>query len=250
VLGEPDVDRLWEVVATTVRLDEPDPIAAWHEHIARLEARAGRLNDRRFDALRYLGPGTDLTIGLHADSVWFTAAEESIGIEHVANMPTEEVYTAPDARRADGVVSATYPLELFGAVIRGLRVRFEGGVATEIHAEEGEEVIRAHVNADEGGRRLGEVALVDRTSRVGQTGLVFFNTLFDENAASHVALGSSNIRCVPRGRDLSPDECNAAGINHSKIHTDFMIGSPQVTVSGVTADGVETPILVSGEWVL
>jgi aminopeptidase len=250
VFGEPDVARLWEAVASTVRLDEPDPVSAWQEHIRRLSLRAEGLNRRRFDALSYRGPGTDLTVGLHPDSTWLAALDVSNGIEHVANMPTEEVYTTPDARRVDGTVAATYPLELSGAVIRGLRIRFESGRAIEIEADEGQEVIRAHLASDDGALRLGEVALVDRTSRVGQTGLVFHNTLFDENAASHIALGAAILGATPRAESMTPDERHAAGINHSSVHTDFMIGSPAVTVGGIATNGGETPIMEDGNWLL
>ena len=250
VFGEPDLERLWQAVATAVRLDEPDPVAAWHEHIERLEFRAGALNGRRFDALRYRGPGTDLTVGLHSDSLWQAALDESIGIRHVANMPTEEVFTTPDARRVDGIVRSTYPLQIQGTVVRGLEVRFEAGRADEVRADEGQELMRAHVAADDGAARLGEVALVDAHSRVGKTGLVFYDTLFDENAASHIALGASILQCVDGASKLSPDERHARGINHSSIHTDFMIGSPELAISGVTTAGDEVAILHDGDWVL
>jgi aminopeptidase len=250
VFGEPDVGRLWRAVAGAVRLDEPDPVSAWQAHIERLSRRAEGLNERRFAALRYRGPGTDLAVGLHPDSTWLTARDVSNGIAHVANMPTEEVYTTPDAQRVDGTVAATYPLEVSGAMIRGLRIRFESGRAVEVDADEGVDVIRAHLAADEGAIRLGEVALVDRTSRVGQTGLVFHNTLFDENAASHIALGAAIVGAIPRAESMSRAERQAAGINQSSVHTDFMIGSPDVAVSGVDANGHETPIIEDGDWAL
>jgi aminopeptidase len=251
VFGEPDVARLWQAVTTAVRLDEADPVAAWKAHLAVLDRRAALLNERRFDELRYRGPGTDLTIGLHPDSTWLSAIDiSSNGIECVANMPTEEVFTTPDARRVDGTVSATYPLQLQGNVIRGLRVRFEDGRAVEIHADEGESFIRAHIASDDGAARLGEVALVDRTSRVGRTGIVFYDTLFDENASSHIALGAAIKQAIPRARGLGDEELHAEGINHSSLHTDFMIGSPGVDVWGVTADAEEIPILAQGDWVL
>ena len=250
VFGEPDVERLWRAVATAVRLDEPDPVAAWQEHIANLEGRAHVLNARRFDALRYRGPGTDLTVGLHPDTRWQSALDESIGIKHLANMPTEEVFTAPDARRVDGTVRSTYPLQIQGTVVRGLEVRFEGGRAVEVRADEGNALMQAHIAADDGAARLGEIALVDASSRVGRTGLVFYDTLFDENASSHIALGSAILQCVGELAELAPDERHARGINHSSIHTDFMIGSPEVTVSGVTNDGSELPILADGDWIL
>jgi aminopeptidase len=250
VFGEPDVERLWQAVATTVRLDEPDPVAAWLEHIENLERRADALNTRRFDALGYRGPGTDLTVGLHPDAFWQSALEESQGIRHVANMPTEEVFTVPDARRVDGTVRSTYPLQIQGTVVRGLEIRFEGGRAVEVRADEGDALMKAHVASDDGAARLGEIALVDASSRVGKTGLVFYETLFDENAASHIALGSAILQCVGELAERAPDERHARGVNHSSIHTDFMIGSREVTVSGVTKDGVEVAILEDGNWVL
>ncbi|HEY4346147.1 MAG TPA: aminopeptidase [Gaiellaceae bacterium] len=250
VFGEPDIERLWAAVATAVRLDEPDPVAAWQTHIEALSKRAAALNARRFDALRYRGPGTDLTIGLLARSRWHAADDISRGIKHVANMPTEEVFTVPDARRTEGIVRSTYPLQLQGTVIRNLTIRFEEGRAVEVHADEGEEFIRAHIASDEGASRLGEAALVDRSSRVGQTGVVFYDTLFDENAASHIALGAAITQCVEGAEGLSEEEQVALGVNKSSLHTDFMIGSPEVDIWGVTAAGDEVPILKDGDWVL
>jgi aminopeptidase len=197
VFGEPDVERLWTAVGQAVRLDQPDPVAAWREHLDRLQQRADALNERRFDHLRYRGPGTDLTIGLHPDGDWQAALDESNGIKHVANMPTEEVFTTPDARRVEGTVRSTLPLQIQGNIVRGLEVRFEGGHAVEVHAETGEEVMRTHIATDEGSSRLGEVALVDGHSAVGKTGLVFYDTLFDENASSHIALGASIVQAIP-----------------------------------------------------
>jgi aminopeptidase len=250
VFGEPDVERLWDAVGTAVRLDEPDPVAAWRDHIARLQARATSLNERRFDHLRYRGPGTDLTIGLHPDSEWQAALDESRGIKHVANMPTEEVFTTPDARRVDGTVRSTLPLQIQGNIIRGLEVRFEGGRVAEIHAESGEEVMRTHAATDDGAARLGEVALVDGHSRVGKTGLVFYDTLFDENASSHIALGASIVQAVPGAGEQSAEERHARGVNHSSIHTDFMIGSNELEIDGVTAGGDAVPIMRNGDWLL
>jgi aminopeptidase len=250
VFGERDVDRLWDAVASAVRLDEPDPVAAWQTHMKNLVQRAGALNNRRFDALRYRGPGTDLTIGLHPDSTWLAASDEAHGIEFVPNMPTEEVFTAPDARRTNGTVRSTYPLQLQGTIVRGLEIRFENGRAVDVRAEHGEQLMRTHIGTDEGAARLGEVALVDGASRVGRSGIVFYDTLFDENAASHIALGMAILQGVDGSSKLSPDERQARGINHSSIHTDFMIGSSEVDVWGVDAHGNETPILRSGDWVL
>lgn len=250
VFGEPDVDRLWEAVATAVRLDEPDPVAAWREHIAVLQQRADQLNERRFDRLRYRGPGTDLTVGLHPESDWRAALDVSRGIEHVANMPTEEVYTAPDARRVEGIVRSTLPLQIQGTIVRDLTIRFEGGRAVEVTASTGQDVMRAHVATDPGAARLGEVALVDSASRVGKTGLVFYDTLFDENASSHIALGSAIVSAVRWAEGLTPQERDERGLNHSSIHTDFMIGSPELEVDGVDAGDRAVPILRDGDWQL
>jgi aminopeptidase len=250
VLGEPDVERLWEAVAQAVRLDQPDPVAAWRDHIERLQQRAQALNERRFDHLRYRGPGTDLTIGLHPDSEWQAALDESRGIKHVANMPTEEVFTTPDWRRTEGTVRSTLPLQIQGNIVRELEVRFEGGRAVEVKAASGEDVMRTHVATDDGAARLGEVALVDGHSAVGNTGLVFYDTLFDENAASHIALGASIVQAVAWAHELSPEERVERGVNHSSIHTDFMIGSNELEVDGVTKDGEAVPILRNGDWLL
>jgi aminopeptidase len=250
VFGEPDVERLWEAVGHAVRLDAPDPVAAWREHVARLNDRAAALNERRFDHLRYRGPGTDLTIGLHAESEWQAASDVSNGIEHVANMPTEEVFTTPDSRRVEGTVRSTLPLQIQGNIVRGLEIRFEDGRAVEVRAASGEDVMRTHVATDDGAARLGEVALVDGHSAVGETGLVFYDTLFDENAASHIALGAPILQAVPWASELEPDERVARGVNHSSIHTDFMIGSNDLEVDGVTASGEAVPILRNGDWLL
>ncbi len=250
VFGEPDVERLWQAVSTAVRLDEPDPVAAWREHIARLSRRAAALNERRFDHLRYRGPGTDLTVGLHPESEWQAALDESNGIEHVANMPTEEVFTTPDARRVDGVVRSTLPLQIQGNIVRELEVRFEGGRVAELHAASGEDVMRTHAATDAGAARLGEVALVDGDSRVGRTGIVFYDTLFDENASSHIALGASILQAVPWAAELSAEERAERGVNQSSVHTDFMIGSPELEVDGVTAGGEAIPLLRDGVWQL
>ena len=250
VFGEPDLDRLWDAVASAVRLDESDPIGAWRAHMRMLQDRAAKLNAQRFDALRYRGPGTELTVGLHPDSTWLAAADEVRGIDFVPNIPTEEVFTVPDARRADGIVRATYPLQIQGTIVRGLSVRFEGGRAVEVRADEGEELMRTYVATDDGAAHLGEVALVDGASRVGRSGIVFYDTLFDENAASHIALGMAILQGIDGAGALSPEDRRARGVNHSSIHTDFMIGSSELDISGLDAAGGETPILRHGDWVL
>jgi aminopeptidase len=250
VFDEPDVERLWDAVAHAVRLDADDPVAAWREHLDRLQSRAAALNERRFDHLRYRGPGTDLMIGLHPESAWQAALDHSNGIDHVANMPTEEVFTTPDSRRVEGRVRSTLPLQIQGNIVRDLEIRFEGGRAVQVKAGTGEDVMRTHVATDDGAARLGEVALVDGHSAVGETGLVFYDTLYDENAASHIALGAPILQAVEWAGELSPEERVEKGVNHSSIHTDFMIGSNELEVDGVTASGEAVPILRNGDWLL
>jgi aminopeptidase len=240
---EPDeaVARLRDQLAHVLRLDEPDPAAAWKARGDELVGVAGRLTERRFDALRFRGPGTDLSVGLFPGSIWMAARLNTAwGLEHYANLPSEETFTTPDPARVEGTVTATMPLDVSGAVIEGLRVRFEGGRAVQIDADTGADVLRGRAAKDEGAARLGEVALVDKAGRIAESGSVFFNTLLDENAASHIALGNAYRNTV--------DKRHWDEINESQIHIDFMIGSPEVVVWGVTTDGTEVPVLAGGDW--
>jgi aminopeptidase len=251
VFGQPDVDQLWKAIAATVRLDEPDPAAAWREHLETLDRRAAALTERAFDHLRYRGPGTDLTIGLLEGGKWLSGGGTSRdGRFHVANMPTEEVFTAPARGRAEGTVSSTSPLVLRGQIVRDLRVRFEQGRIVEVTASAGENVVRADVAQDEGASYLGEVALVDGSSPVGRTGLTFFNTLFDENASSHIAYGGGIVHALEGALEASPEERVELGINQSGVHIDFMIGGPEVDIDGVEAGGTAVPLLRGGDWQL
>jgi aminopeptidase len=250
--AEPDaaLARLWDAIAALCRLDHPDPTAAWRAHLAALDARRDRLNARRYSALVYTGPGTSLTIGLPEGHVWVSGqATSGNGIRFTANLPTEEVFTMPHRDRVDGIVSATKALSYGGSLIEHFRLRFSGGRIVEASASAGEQVLRSLLAIDEGAARLGEIALVPHGSPVSQSGLLFYSTLFDENAASHLAVGSAYRATLSGGEEMSDEEFERAGGNRSATHVDFMIGSGELDVDGRLGDGTTEPMMRSGEWV-
>jgi aminopeptidase len=243
VFGEPDVERLWEAVAFCTRLDEPDPVAAWRGHMARLEERATKLTELRFDALRYRGPGTDFTIGLLPTARWMSALfRRADGREYVPNMPTEEIFTTPDFRRAEGTIRSSMPLALQGDIVEDLQLTVRKGKIVDVQAKHGAELVRGQLESDDRAAYFGEVALVDGTSRVGQTGVTFYDTLYDENATCHIAYGFG----IPEVFEGDPGD----DVNVSTVHTDFMVGRPELEVDGLTKDGQAVPILREETWQL
>ncbi|WBQ02777.1 aminopeptidase [Kribbella sp. CA-293567] len=250
VYGEPDLERLWAAVGQAMRLDEADPVAAWRERAATLAARAAALDALKISELTYSGDGTDLTVGLIPGCRWTGGSvTDGAGITSMPNIPTEEVFTSPDRRRADGVLRVTRPVVIAGQLVEGLRLTFAGGRITEVSADSGADVARAELDTDEGSRSLGEVALVDRESRIAQANTVFHNTLFDENAGCHVAWGQSFPFAIEGGVGLSADERYAAGLNTASVHTDVVVGGEGLTVTGRTPEG-DVTILADDEWVL
>jgi aminopeptidase len=236
------LEKLWGEIAFVCRLDETDPVRAWRTRLDSLISTAAKIDALRLDALLFEGPGTDLSVGLFPSSRWLCGRLETVeGIVHVPNLPTEEVFTTPDPARVNGTVRATKPLFVAGTTITGLRVRFENGRAVEIDADEGAGVVQTLSERDGGAARLGEVALVDSASRIGQLGTVFYDTLLDENAASHLALGEGLSFALDDARDM-------ANMNNSEVHVDFMIGSSEVAVTGIRQDGSEVRLLRDGEW--
>jgi aminopeptidase len=242
--------RLWEAIFAASRADQPDPVAAWKKHDADLHARAERLNEKRYSALHFRGPGTDLSVGLADDHLWLGGGTTARNGRYcIPNMPTEEVFTTPHKDRVEGRVTSTKPLSYSGTMIEDISVRFEAGRIVEAHAARGEQVLQRMIETDEGARRLGEVSLVPHSSPIASSGLLFMNTLFDENAACHIALGQAYSTCLKNGDSLTPEQLASRGANESLIHVDWMIGSNHIDVDGISAEGNSTPVMRGGEWV-
>jgi len=242
--------KLWDAIFAASRCDLPDPVKAWREHDAGLHRRADLMNQKRYAALHYHAPGTDLRVGLADDHLWLGGGMHAGNGQYcIPNMPTEEVFTTPHKDRTEGHVTSTKPLSYQGTMIEGIRVRFEGGRVVEAKATKGEEVLNRMISTDDGARKLGEVALVPHSSPIASSGLLFNNTLFDENAASHIALGQAYSSCLKNGDKLTSEQLARLGANDSLIHVDWMIGSGEMNVDGVTADNTLEPLMRQGEWV-
>ena len=240
---------LWDAIRRLCRLDQPDPIVAWERHLKALAARRDYLNDKQYDALKYRAPGTDLTIGLAPNHAWVSGRSTTqSGIPFAPNLPTEEVFTMPHRDRVNGTVRASKPLSYAGTLIENFSMRFEGGRIVQVTAERGEAILKQLIETDAGSARLGEVALVPDNSPVARSGVLFYNTLFDENAASHVALGSAYKFTMSGGETMTDEDFERAGGNRSATHVDFMIGSPQLDIDGLLPNGHVEPLMRKGEW--
>lgn len=246
---EERVDALWNAIFDICRVNTPDPVAAWQAHAQELVRRAEYMNQKQYVALKYRSSDTDLTVGLPQNHIWKGGfGQTPDGTPFTANIPTEEIFTLPHKDRVDGVVRATLPLNLRGTLVEDFWFRFEEGRVVEVHAEKGEEILRKLLETDEGAVRLGEVALVPQSSPIAQTGILFYNTLYDENASCHLALGRAYRTSLKGGEDMSPEEFAAAGGNDSLIHVDFMMGSEDMDIDGVLPDGSVEPVFRNGEW--
>lgn len=242
--------HLWQTIFEANRLNTANPETSWAEHIAFLDNQAAWLNTNQFDALHYQSADTDLTIGLPANHVWKAAGDkDSSGNSFVPNMPTEEVFTAPDNRRIDGTVSSTLPLSYDGQIINGIQLTFESGKIISAKAEQGSELLNSLINTDNGSHSLGEVALVPEDSPIAQTKTIFYNTLFDENASDHIAIGASYPFNIKNGTNMTAEQLAAVGLNQSDVHVDFMIGSKDMNITGITKTQQEIPIMRNGNWV-
>ncbi|HFP6581274.1 TPA: aminopeptidase [Enterococcus faecalis] len=247
--SEEQVDALWNEIFKTTRIYEENPVIAWDIHDKKLQEKAAELNEQQFTALHYTAPGTDLTIGLPKNHLWEGAGSYNArGEEFMANMPTEEVFTAPDSRRVDGYVSSTKPLSYAGTIISGMKFTFKDGKVVDFSAEQGEEALKNLLAIDEGAKHLGEVALVPDPSPISQSGLIFYNTLFDENASNHLAFGSAYAFNLQGGTEMSEEELAAAGLNRSQTHVDFMVGSDKMNIDGIKEDGTIVPVFRNGDW--
>lgn len=247
--SEEQVDALWNEIFKTTRIYEENPVIAWDIHDKKLQEKAAELNEQQFTALHYTAPGTDLTIGLPKNHLWEGAGSYNArGEEFMANMPTEEVFTAPDSRRVDGYVSSTKPLSYAGTIISGMKFTFKDGKVVEFSAEQGEEALKNLLAIDEGAKHLGEVALVPDPSPISQSGLIFYNTLFDENASNHLAFGSAYAFNLQGGTEMSEEELAEAGLNRSQTHVDFMVGSDKMNIDGIKEDGTIVPVFRNGDW--
>ena|SRR5947209_915721 len=244
------IEKLWDAIFRTSRIDTPDPVEEWKRHGAALHRRREFMNQKRYSALHFMSPITDLRVGLAEDHLWQGGGSRAQnGIECQPNIPTEEVFTTPHKDRVHGHVTSTKPLSYQGTLIEGIRVKFEGGRVVEAKATNGESVLQQMISTDEGACHLGEVALVPHSSPIASSGLLFWNTLFDENAASHIALGQSYSTCMINGDTAQRDDLFGRGANESLIHVDWMIGSHDMDVNGVRADGSEEPLMRKGDWV-
>jgi aminopeptidase len=243
------VSKLWKAIFETARVDSPDPLAAWREHILNLKARAQYMQARRYKSLQYNAPGTDFNLGLPEGHQWISAQSLARnGIAFTANMPTEEVFTLPHRERAEGLVTSTFPLSYGGTLIEEFTVKFENGRITRVTAKRGEAALQKLVDTDEGSQRLGEVSLVPASSPIARRGHLFYNTLFDENASCHIAIGRGYRFTLAGGDELTDDEFRQRGGNVSLNHVDFMIGSPQMDIDGITREGAREPVMRKGEW--
>jgi aminopeptidase len=246
---EQAMENLWQAIFESTRTTQPDPIAAWEHHIRNLKRRSAYLQAKKYSALHYKAPGTDLTLGLPPGHIWRGAqgmAEN--GVVFTANIPTEEVFTLPDRHRAEGTVAATFPLSYGGSLIEGFSVTFENGRVVKVNAKKNEAILQKLIDTDEGSTRLGEVALVPASSPISRRGHLFYNTLYDENASCHIAIGRAYRFTLTGGEELSDEEFMAAGGNMSLNHVDFMIGSDKMDIDGIKDDGTREPVMRLGEW--